>query len=89
MREFLDFPEVISGLPLEREIEFSIDVVEGTRSILIAPYWMSPSELAELKKQLEERLVKQVVRSSVSPWGAAVLLVKKKDASSQLCVDYR
>nr|KYP51242.1 Transposon Ty3-G Gag-Pol polyprotein [Cajanus cajan] len=50
---------------------------------------MSPSELAELKKQLEELLEKQFIRPSVSPWGAPVLLVKKKDGSFRLCVDYR
>jgi len=50
---------------------------------------MSTSELGELKKQLEELLEKQFIRPSVSPWGAPVLLVKKKDDSMRLCVDYR
>jgi len=50
---------------------------------------MSSSELGELKKQLEELLEKQFIRPSVSPWGAPVLLVKKKDGSMRLCVDYR
>jgi len=55
----------------------------------IAPYRMSPVELSELKKQLEEILEKQFVRPSVSPWGALVLLVKKKDETMRLCIDYR
>jgi len=46
-------------------------------------------ELGELKKQLEELIEKQFIRPSVSPWGAPVLLVKKKDGSRRLCVDYR
>lgn len=50
---------------------------------------MSPTELAELKTQLEDLLSKQFIRPSVSPWGAPVLLVKKKDGGSRLCVDYR
>ena len=49
---------------------------------------MYPIELAELKKQLEELLEKRFVRPSVSPWGAPVLLVKKKDGTMRLCVDY-
>ena len=43
---------------------------------------MSPIELVKLKKQLEELLDKQFVRPNVSPWGAPVLLVKKKDGES-------
>ena len=43
----------------------------------------------ELKKQIEELLGKQFIRPSTSPWGAPMLLVKKKDRSSRLCVDYR
>jgi len=38
---------------------------------------------------LEEFLEKQFIRLSVSPWDAPVLLVKKKDGSMRLCVDYR
>ena len=55
----------------------------------ISPYEMALAELAELKKQLEDLLEKQFIRPSVSPWGAPVLLVKKKDGSSRLCIDYR
>ncbi|XP_074277642.1 uncharacterized protein LOC141601274 [Silene latifolia] len=50
---------------------------------------MGPKELEELKKQLEELLDKGYVRPSVSPWGAPVLFVKKKDGSMRLCIDYR
>jgi len=50
---------------------------------------MFASELSELKKQLEDLLDKKFTRPSVSPWGASVLLVKKKDGSMRLCVDYR
>ena len=55
----------------------------------MAPYRMAPAELVELKKQIEDLMEKQFIRPSTSPWGAPVLLVKKKDGSSRLCVDYR
>ncbi|MCI64551.1 RNA-directed DNA polymerase (Reverse transcriptase), partial [Trifolium medium] len=67
----------------------TIDLVPGTSPISMAPYRMLASELNELKKQLEELLEKSFIRPSVSPWGAPVLLVKKKDGSMRLCIDYR
>ena len=70
-------------------LNFSIDLFLGTKPVLMAPYRMSASELAELKKQLEDFLDKKFVRPSVSPWGAPVLLIKKKDGSMRLCIDYR
>lgn len=83
------FPDDISDVPPEREVKFSIDLVHGTRPVSLAPYMMSASELIKLKKQLEDLLEKRFMRPSVLPWGALVLLVKKKDDSMRLCVDYR
>ncbi|MCI14415.1 RNA-directed DNA polymerase (Reverse transcriptase), partial [Trifolium medium] len=88
-----EFPDVfsddISDLPPEREVEFAIDVMPGTSPISMAPYRLSVTELEKLKEQLEELLEKRFVRPSVSPWGTPVLLVKKKDGSMRLCIDYR
>ena len=90
VRDFAEvFPDEIPEVPPEREVEFGIELVPGTRPVSMAPYRMSASELSELKKQLEELLEKNFIRPSVSPWGAPVLLVKKKDGSMRLCVDYR
>ena len=78
VREFPDvFPDDIAGLP------------PGTKPISIPPYRMAPVELRELKAQLEELLSKGFIRPSISPWGAPVLFVKKKDGSLRLYIDYR
>ena len=50
---------------------------------------MAPVELKELKIQWQELLEKVFIHPSVSPWGAPVLFVKKKDGTLRLCVDYR
>jgi hypothetical protein len=50
---------------------------------------MSTLELKELQMQLEELLKKGYIRPSVSPWGAPVLFVKKKDETLRLCFDFR
>src|ERR1051325_320570 len=83
------FPEDVNELPPEREVEFALDLIPGTSPVSMASYRMSASELSELKKQLEELLEKKFISPSVSPWGAHVLLVKKKEGSMSLCVDYR
>ena len=88
-----DFPDVfleeLPGLPPQREIEVAIDVVPGATPASITPYRMAPVELKELKLQLQEFLEKRFIRPSVSPWGAPVLFVKKKDGTLRLCIDYR
>jgi len=91
VREFEDvFSEEVPGLPPRREVEFSINFVPGAGPVsTIAPYRMAPVELVELKKQIEELLEKQFIRSSASSWRTPILLVKRKDGSSRLCVDYR
>ena len=90
VREFPDvFLDDIAGLPPDREIEFTIDLIPGTKPISIPPYRMDSVELRELKAQLEELLSKGFIRLSISPWGAPVLFVKKKDGSLRLCIDYR
>ena len=90
VREFPDvIPEELPGIPLEREVDLSIEIVLGTTPVSRAPYRMAPVELKELKVQLQELLDKGFVRLSVSPWGATVLFVKKKDGTLRMCIDYR
>ena len=50
---------------------------------------MTVTELKELSVQLKELIDQGMIRPSVSPWGAPVIFVKKKDGTLRLCVDYR
>ena len=73
VREFPDvFPEELPGIPLEKEVDLAIEIVPGTVLMSRAPYRMAPTELKELKSQLQELLDKGFIRPSVSPWGAPV-----------------
>ncbi|XP_075521428.1 uncharacterized protein LOC142554646 [Primulina tabacum] len=60
-----DFPDVfaddVPGLPRDREVEFVIDLVPGTAPISKAPYRMAPTEMKELKNQLQDLLDKEQV----------------------------
>ncbi|XP_074265853.1 uncharacterized protein LOC141588302 [Silene latifolia] len=81
------FPEEIPGLPPKRDVDFSIDLKPGAGPISKPPYRMGPKEMEELKKQLDELAERGYIRPSVSPWGAPVLFVKKKDGSLRLIDD--
>eukprot|EP00253_Pinus_taeda_P015998 PITA_15998 len=83
------FPEELPGLPPKREIDFTIDLKPDMEPIAKAPYWMSALKLKELQIQLKELLDLGFIRPSISPWGAPVIFVKKKDGSWRLCIDYR
>ncbi|WVZ70749.1 LOW QUALITY PROTEIN: hypothetical protein U9M48_019391 [Paspalum notatum var. saurae] len=88
-----DYPNVFSkelpGLPLDRDVEFRIDLLPGTAPISKRPYRMAPDELKELKNTAA-RLDKGFIRPSSSPWGCPALFVEKKDkGGKRLCVDYR
>ena len=63
VREYPDvFPEDLPGLPPDREIEFEIELAPGTEPISIAPYRMAPTEMKELKIQMEELVRKGFIR---------------------------
>ncbi|KAJ9511611.1 hypothetical protein QJQ45_007360 [Haematococcus lacustris] len=77
----------VHDLP-HRSVDHVIQLESGTppnRPV----YRMSQEELDELKRQLDELLAKGYIRPSTSPFGSAVLFVRKKDGSLRLCVDYR
>lgn len=82
------FPVEISEFPPHRELDFSIELVPGETPKSKEPYRMSTLELVELKLSLKAILDKAYIRPRVSPWGALVLFVKKKDGSLRLCIDY-
>ncbi|XP_075515875.1 uncharacterized protein LOC142550685 [Primulina tabacum] len=54
VREFPDvFPEELSWIVPNREVDFEINLVPGNAPISKAPYRMAPAKLKELKEQLQ------------------------------------
>jgi hypothetical protein len=63
--EFPDvFLEELPGMPPERKVEFSIELIPGTALISKRAYRVSGLELVELKKQIDELLEKGYNRPS-------------------------
>ncbi|GJT19499.1 putative reverse transcriptase domain-containing protein [Tanacetum coccineum] len=90
VRYFLEvFSNDLSGLSPIREIKFRIELVHGAILVAKSPYRLAPSEMEELSDQIKELQDNGFIRPSLSPWGAPVLFVKKKDGSFRMCIDYR
>jgi hypothetical protein len=75
------FPDELSGLPPDQDVEFKIELLPSTAPISRRPYRKPLNELAELKVQLNELLKKGLIRPSSSLWGCPAIFVKKKDQS--------
>jgi hypothetical protein len=67
VNEFPDvFPEELPGMPLERDIEFLIELVPGTAPIYKRSYRIAAKQLAELKDQIKELIEKGYIHPSLS-----------------------
>src|SRR6185295_3717296 len=91
LKEFNDtFPTTLpNGLPPERRLDHTIDLIPGMEPPSRPVYRLSHYEMKELKVQLSDLLEKGFIQPSVSPFGAPVLFVHKKEGTLRLCVDYR
>ena len=81
------FPDELSGLPLQRDVDFYVELHPGTSPIYMTPHRMAPVKLQELKVQIQELLDKGFIRPRTSPWGTPILFSKKKDKTLRLCID--
>lgn len=79
-----------TGLPPERPIGHLIRLMPGSdQAPYRKPYRMSPQQMAEMDKTVQEYLEKGWIEPSSSPYGAPILFVKKKDGTLRMVVDYR
>jgi len=70
-------------------LEYEIHVKQDARPSRQKPYNYSKKARAEIEKQVQELLSIKFIRRSTSAWCSNVLLVKKRDRSMMMCVDYR
>ncbi|KAG1177351.1 hypothetical protein G6F36_010832 [Rhizopus arrhizus] len=88
-----EFPDVfkghISGLPPMRDTQEIIVTKSDAVPVSRPPYKMSPLELTELRKQLDELLQKGLIEPCASEWSNPVLFVRKPNGDLRMCCDYR
>lgn len=90
MKGFPDvFAEPTSLPPFRKNHDHKIQLVEGSNPVNQRPYRYALHQKNEIDKIVEEMLVVGTIQASSSPYASHVVLVKKKDGTWRLCVDYR
>ena len=86
---YMEIFEAPTELPPFREFDHRISLAPGTPPVNVRPYRYPHYQKSEIEQIVKELLKSGVVRPSTSPFSSPVLLVKKKDGSWRLCIDYR
>ena len=88
--EFHDVFEPITSCPPRRaDVDHTIRLEPNTTPTFRRPHRLSKQEEQEIHSQVADLLAKGLIEPSVSPYGAPVLFVQKKDGSLRMCIDYR
>lgn len=77
------------GLPPRRSYDHTIPLMPGARPVTIRPYRVAPHLKTEIETQVSELLQSGMIRPSNSAFSSPVILVKKKDHTWRMVVDYK
>jgi hypothetical protein len=83
------FGEIPPGRPPDRGFEHTIELEEGAKPVITTPYRHPKKFKDEIEKEIKELLEMGHIRPSSSPFASSVVLVKKKDGTMRMCIDYR
>lgn len=89
LEEFQDVFGEPTTLPPRRAHDHHIPLMPGAQPVNMRPYRHKPEHKIEIEEQIKEMLRIGVIQRSHSPFSSPVILVKKKDGTWRLCIDYR
>ncbi|GKC16531.1 reverse transcriptase [Tanacetum coccineum] len=89
LEEFDSVFDVPKELPPKRTYNHRIPLVPNTPPVNIRPYKHPPSQKDAIELMVKELLESGVIRNSQSPFSSPIVMVKKKDGTWRMCVDYR
>lgn len=78
-----------TSLPPSRPTDHTIPLLPNTAPVSVRPYRYPHSQKLEIETQVAKFLSSGWIQPSTSPFSSPVLLLKKKDGSWRMCVDYR
>ena len=68
--------------------EHSVDTGDAT-PVQLPPYQLPHAYCEQVQQELKEMFHHGIIEPSQSDWAAPMVLVKKKDGTLRVCVDYR
>lgn len=77
------------GLPPKRACDHKIPLMLGAQPVNIRAYYLKPELKTEVECQIAEMLKAGFIQKSSSPFSSPIILVKKKDGTWRICIDYR
>lgn len=77
------------GLPPNRQHNHIIPLLEGSQPVNQRCYRVPYIQKTEIESQIKEMLKSGIIQESSSPFASPIILVKKKDGTWRMCVDYR
>ena len=90
LESFSDVFSEPTALPAFREgFDHQIPLQSGSNPVNLRPYRYSSLQKDAIDEMLKEMLQQGIIQCSSSPYASPIVLVKKKDGSWRLYVDYR
>lgn len=89
MTEYQDIFQEPSDLPPVRPIDHTIPLIQEEKVVTQRAYRLPHHQKNAMEALINQLLASQMIQPSVSPYSTPVILVKKKDGTWRLCVDYK
>ncbi len=83
------FSQVLTSVPGRTELMEHTIATGSSTPIRLPPYRLPHAYKDQVQSQIEEMLSSGTIEPSSSAWSSPMVIVKKKDGSLRICVDYR
>jgi hypothetical protein len=88
LKEFADVFSKATQLPPHRACDHTIPLMEGSKPPDIRPYRVPYKQKDEVERLIQDMIKDVIIRPSDSPYASPAILVRKKDGSWRMCIDY-
>lgn len=89
LQEFDDIFKEPIELPPHKQVAHAITLLDDNKFVNQRPYRLPFHQKNAMEELIKHMLLSQMIRPSISPYSFPMIMIKKKDGTWRLCVDYR